>query len=366
MTDDISLLDMVKDLQEAGLGDQRRLAYVVDRIEKNRIIYNSDQEYIESKFKQLRDSITGGHGEEKQPHVGASASDSTPKQKPQSEIGPNSRSSGRPDTKHRSKYPDDPSTNQPNSEHRRHNDSIKDDIPSRSSRAWYLLPIFFGIIGGIIMYVLLRKQNRSMAKKGLILGFGITIIFVFVNIDSNQLSLQPQTSPPQTSPPQTSPEITDVGVLSESGNKILQVSLSRCENISSFANFGTWLGAHGLDDLKHSEFLDELGVRVEDGDVTVEDYRLYSIYLETMTKIIDCFHSKEYEFDLSLNCMLFCDSAGYEPQWVTESNPNYKDAVSWCDDITDDSNNINSTWCVEFNDYITDENHPYLGASPIG
>jgi membrane protein CcdC involved in cytochrome C biogenesis len=38
------------------------------------------------------------------------------------------------------------------------------------SKAWYLLPIFLGLIGGIIMFVLLRNEDRGMANKGLILG----------------------------------------------------------------------------------------------------------------------------------------------------------------------------------------------------
>ena len=34
-------------------------------------------------------------------------------------------------------------------------------LPSepRNSKAWYLIPIFLGIVGGIIMYVILRQDK---------------------------------------------------------------------------------------------------------------------------------------------------------------------------------------------------------------
>jgi len=41
---------------------------------------------------------------------------------------------------------------------------------SGCSKDRYLLPIFFGILGGTIMFATLRKGDYSMTKKGLILG----------------------------------------------------------------------------------------------------------------------------------------------------------------------------------------------------
>jgi uncharacterized membrane protein len=38
------------------------------------------------------------------------------------------------------------------------------------SNWWYLLPIFFGIIGGVIAYFVLRNDDREKAKKCLYLG----------------------------------------------------------------------------------------------------------------------------------------------------------------------------------------------------
>ena len=45
-----------------------------------------------------------------------------------------------------------------------------------ASAAWYLLPIFFGIIGGLIMWLAIKSEDPRKAKKGLILGLILTII----------------------------------------------------------------------------------------------------------------------------------------------------------------------------------------------
>lgn len=50
----------------------------------------------------------------------------------------------------------------------------------RPSRAWYLLPIFFGIIGGLIMFLVIKDENRDMAKKGIILGAIMTIVELII------------------------------------------------------------------------------------------------------------------------------------------------------------------------------------------
>jgi len=46
----------------------------------------------------------------------------------------------------------------------------------KSSRLWYLIPIFLGIIGGLIAYLILKKDNSKLARRCLIVGILITII----------------------------------------------------------------------------------------------------------------------------------------------------------------------------------------------
>ena len=49
----------------------------------------------------------------------------------------------------------------------------------KRSNWWYLLPIFLGIIGGIIAYFALRNDDREKAKKCLYLGLILGAIGIF-------------------------------------------------------------------------------------------------------------------------------------------------------------------------------------------
>jgi len=40
----------------------------------------------------------------------------------------------------------------------------------RVSRLYYLLPILFGAVGGVIGYFLVKKKNKEIAEKLLIIG----------------------------------------------------------------------------------------------------------------------------------------------------------------------------------------------------
>jgi len=61
-----------------------------------------------------------------------------------------------------------------------------DQLPKKSpSKAWYLLPIFFTIIGGLIMYLVLKDDDRRMAKKGLYLGIILTVAIIVLVVAVN-------------------------------------------------------------------------------------------------------------------------------------------------------------------------------------
>ena len=53
---------------------------------------------------------------------------------------------------------------------------------TRKSRWWYLLPIFFGIIGGIIAYLVLKDDDKTLAKNCLYLGIILTVIGFVIGI----------------------------------------------------------------------------------------------------------------------------------------------------------------------------------------
>ena len=48
----------------------------------------------------------------------------------------------------------------------------------KRSRVWYLFPIFFDILGGIIAYVALRNDDPKKAKNCLYLGIILTGVWV--------------------------------------------------------------------------------------------------------------------------------------------------------------------------------------------
>ena len=60
------------------------------------------------------------------------------------------------------------------------------------SRWWYLVPILFGLVGGIIGYFALRKDDPKKAKNCLIIGGILTIINIVV---STSLVFVSDTSP---------------------------------------------------------------------------------------------------------------------------------------------------------------------------
>ena len=50
------------------------------------------------------------------------------------------------------------------------------------SNWWYLLPIFLGIIGGIIAYFALRNDDRPKAKKCLYLGLILLAVGIIIDV----------------------------------------------------------------------------------------------------------------------------------------------------------------------------------------
>ena len=50
------------------------------------------------------------------------------------------------------------------------------------SNAWFLLPIFFGVIGGIIAFFILRHNDPRKAKNCLYLGLALMFIGIIFNI----------------------------------------------------------------------------------------------------------------------------------------------------------------------------------------
>ena len=50
------------------------------------------------------------------------------------------------------------------------------------SNWWYLVPIFLGLIGGIVAYFALRNDDRRKAKDCLFLGIILGVLGITVNL----------------------------------------------------------------------------------------------------------------------------------------------------------------------------------------
>lgn len=96
---------------------------------------------------------------------------------------------------------------------------------TKHSKAWYLLPLFLGIIGGIIAYFILRNSDYSKAKYCLIIGVGITLIGIVLSLvlvsdkDSEtkpSISLHNEILEPSKKPTLSNKDIQDI-VLSYKG-----------------------------------------------------------------------------------------------------------------------------------------------------
>jgi zinc-ribbon domain len=53
---------------------------------------------------------------------------------------------------------------------------------NRPTRAWYLVPIFLNIIGGIIGYFAVRKEDRQLANNLLILGIVMFVLAIIAQV----------------------------------------------------------------------------------------------------------------------------------------------------------------------------------------
>lgn len=49
----------------------------------------------------------------------------------------------------------------------------------KTSDLWYLMPIFFALLGGIIAYAMVKDRDKEMAKTLLLTGVLVTFIGIF-------------------------------------------------------------------------------------------------------------------------------------------------------------------------------------------
>ena len=50
------------------------------------------------------------------------------------------------------------------------------------SNAWYLVPILFGILGGIVAFLFLRKSDPQKARNCIYIGLVMMVLGIIINI----------------------------------------------------------------------------------------------------------------------------------------------------------------------------------------
>ena len=60
---------------------------------------------------------------------------------------------------------------------------------TKRSNWWYLLPIFFSVVGGVIAYFVLRNDDAKLAKNCLYLGIILTIIGLIISVIFGAMSM---------------------------------------------------------------------------------------------------------------------------------------------------------------------------------
>lgn len=49
---------------------------------------------------------------------------------------------------------------------------------TKPSVAWYIVPLLFGIIGGLLGYIGVKDQDKEMAGNVIVVGIGMTIFYI--------------------------------------------------------------------------------------------------------------------------------------------------------------------------------------------
>ena len=61
------------------------------------------------------------------------------------------------------------------------------------SKAWYLLPVFLGILGGIIGFFVMRHDSPKMARNSLIIGVANLVVGIIIGYVSSIATLDAMT-----------------------------------------------------------------------------------------------------------------------------------------------------------------------------
>ena len=59
---------------------------------------------------------------------------------------------------------------------------MEESVKEKPTRLLYLVPVFMGLLGGILMYIAVKDQDQEMANDGMFIGTVISIAEVAIFI----------------------------------------------------------------------------------------------------------------------------------------------------------------------------------------
>ena len=180
-----------------------------------------------------------------------------------------------------------------------------------TSKAWYLLPVVFGILGGIIAYIMLRSKDEGMAKNMLYTGAAMTVLVVLFNtsspsnvadsVDVTNDAIQ-TTTPAQMIAPTPDPTTTLEYQDTEYADWLMSVSfdistdlntISSATDQGNLINMKTYYGLLNEDATKALNEIDQFNVSPEMQPAQIEfkfalqDLKQAGTYGEDATKNLD-------------------------------------------------------------------------------
>ena len=146
----------VEALLRLNIGDAGRLNHIKSKLESGSDLYKSDREYLE----RLKNRLA--------------AVNAPPTPAPNDE---------KPDTL----------AQEPQADTSQNSTVVITTKAPQSSAAWYLMPVFLGVIGGLIAYFVMRGTDPRKAKRCLIIGLLLTVVpfvvwygaYVYYYIEAN-------------------------------------------------------------------------------------------------------------------------------------------------------------------------------------
>ncbi len=183
--------------------------------------------------------------------------------------------------------------------------------PPKNSKAWYLLPVFLFALGGVIMFLVLRKKNSQMAKQGLILGVTISVVWFLAPILSGAAS-----------------------------------PLWFLEDIEEYE--------YESNNFEKSPDKQKLEIDKQKLEIDKQKLEAELAKLEVVKQMLEAENSDRIVSNDQ--CSLFCDSNNYEPVWA-KSMGKYQ-ATSKCQSIViENFQSKDGKWCIELLGKILDDQY---------